>query len=347
METSAGQAVQAASILRKLSPSDQLYAAQRTVGELERTLSKRYKDLELTIDEALLEKFTQQTDQAGRDGVLEEIYQNIAGQIPASWKDKWNAWRYLAMLANPRTHIRNIVGNVGFQPLRMAKDRVAAAIEAGVSGLSGGKLERTKSFAANPALYRAAWNDWDNVSQALSGNKYDDAVSLEGRRRIFSLPMVEGLRRGNSNLLELEDAVFKRLTYADALAGYLQANGVDARQMTDGTVDASLLSRARDYAGQEALRATYQDRNAVSDLASSRYRGKGAGVVNAAIAASALVSYFSQAIPTIGGQLERTAEDRRMSTYTDKNSALPTDLQYALGRASARIPGWDYQQVPL
>lgn len=520
METSAGQAVQAASILRKLSPSDQLYAAQRTVGELERTLSKRYKDLELTIDEALLEKFTQQTDQAGRDGVLEEIYQNIADQIPASWKDKWNAWRYLAMLANPRTHIRNIVGNVGFQPLRMAKDRVAAAIEAGVSGLSGGKLERTKSFAANPALYRAAWNDWDNVSQALSGNKYDDAVSqIEGRRRIFSLPMVEGLRRGNSNLLELEDAVFKRLTYADALAGYLQANGVDARQMTDGTVDASLLSRARDYAGQEALRATYQDRNAVSDLASSRYRGKGAGVVNAAmdavltfrrtpanilvrgleyspagllksltydlakvrrgemsgaaaidgiaagltgsgllalgaylfaqglvssgggddegqdalnelaggqsyalnlpgggsvtldwlapealpffmgvelmdamgqggntaesilsaiksaaspmlelsmlqslndmldsvsfsedklgaIAASALVSYFSQAIPTIGGQLERTAEDRRMSTYTDKNNALPTDLQYALGRASARIPGWDYQQVP-
>ena len=35
-----------------------------------------------------------------------------------------------------------------------------------------------------------------------------------------------------------------------------------------------------------------------------------------------------------------------MSTYTDKNNALPTDLQYALGRASARIPGWDYQQVP-
>lgn len=35
-----------------------------------------------------------------------------------------------------------------------------------------------------------------------------------------------------------------------------------------------------------------------------------------------------------------------MTTYTDKNLRLPTDIQYAIGRASARIPGWDYQQVP-
>lgn len=35
METTAGQAVQAASILRKLAPNDQLYAAQRTVSKLE------------------------------------------------------------------------------------------------------------------------------------------------------------------------------------------------------------------------------------------------------------------------------------------------------------------------
>lgn len=44
--------------------------------------------------------------------------------------------------------------------------------------------------------------------------------------------------------------------------------------------------------------------------------------------------------------MERSAEDVRMSTYTDKNLWLPTDIQYALGKASARIPGWDYQQIP-
>ena len=526
METTAGQAVQAASILRKLAPNDQLYAAQRTVSELEKTIRKNYKDIEITIDQSLVEEFGNQTTQEGRDQVLDKIYQNVADQIPSTWKDKWNAWRYLAMLGNPRTHIRNIAGNVFFQPLRIVKDRTAAAIEAGVSLASGGRLQRTKSFAANPALYKAAWNDWDNVRNVLSGNKYDDIRSeINSRRRIFRAKPLELARTGNSWLLEFEDTIFKRITYADALAGYMQANGVTAEQMQNNTVDANLMARARDYAGQEALRATYQDRNKVSDkvvqvanvlgpageailpfkrtpanilvrgleyspaglakaltadliqvkrgnmtgaeaidhiasgLTGSALFALGAylfsqGIVTSgggddenqdrlneltgsqnyalnlpgggnvtldwlapealpffmgvelmdsmgqsgnttdsimtalksvsdpmlelsmlqslndvidsvsfsenklgALASSAVVSYFTQAIPTLGGQFERTGEENRMSTYTDKvltidlpgglpEVGVPTDVQYAIGRASARIPGWDYQQIP-
>ena len=515
METTAGQAVQAASILRKLAPSDQLYAAKRVVSELEKTIQKHYEDLKITIDPALIEEFNQQTDQAGRDEVLDKIYQNVADQVPAKWKDKWNAWRYMAMLFNPRTHIRNIVGNVGFQPLRWTKDRVAATIEAGVSKVSGGRLGRTKSFAANPALYKAAWADWANVQDVLSGNKYDDIrTEINSRRRIFRTAPLEAGRKINSWALEAEDAIFKRITYADALAGYLQSNGVTAEQMRNNTVDTQLLSRARDYAGREALKATYQDRNMVSDkvvqiaralgpageavlpfkrtpanilvrgmeyspagffkaitydliqvkrgrmtgaeaidhiasgLTGSGLMALGAylfaqGIVTSgggddegqdalndltgvqnyalnlpgggnvtldwlapealpffmgvelmdsagqggstaesistalksisdpmlelsmlqslndvidsvsfsenklgALASSALVSYFTQAIPTLGGQIERSAEDVRMTTYTDKNLRLPTDLQYAIGRASARLPGPDYQQMP-
>lgn len=515
METTAGQVVQAASILRKLSPNSQLYAATQAVSDLERTIQKRYKDIKLTIDPTLLEEFAQQTDQAGRDMVLNKIYQNVADQVPSTWRDKWNAWRYLAMLANPRTHVRNVAGNVFFQPLRIVKDRVAAAIESGVSAASGGKLERTKSFLASPALYRAAWADWSNVRDALSGNKYDDVKSeINSRRRIFRFAPLEATRTGNSWLLEFEDSIFKRITYADALAGYLQANGVTAEQLRSNIVDSQLLSRARDYAGQEALRATYQDRNMVSDKVVEVARALGpageailpfkrtpanilvrgleyspAGLAKAltadliqvkqgkmsgaeaidhiaagltgsalfalgaylfsqgivtsgggddenqdrlnelagmqnyalnlpdgtnvtldwlaptalpffmgvelmdsmgqsgntadsimtalksisdpmlelsmlqslndvidsvsfsenklgALAASSVISYFTQAIPTLGGQVERSAEDVRMSTYTDKNLWLPTDIQYALGKASARIPGWDYQQIP-
>lgn len=551
METTAGQAVQAASILRKLAPSDQLYAAKRVVSELEKTIQKNYKDLEITIDPSLIEEFNQQTDQAGRDAVLDKIYQNVADQVPAKWKDKWNAWRYMAMLFNPRTHVRNFFGNVFFQPLRWTKDRVASAIEAGVSKASGGKLERTKSFKANPALYKTAVADWKNVRGALSGNKYDDIrTEINSRRAIFknngtwgtsgkglvpllrkasdtALGGLEAARKFNSWALEEEDAIFKRITYADTLAGYLQAHGVTAEQMRNNTVDAQILGRARDYAGREALKATYQDRNVVSDkvvqiaralgpageavlpfkrtpanilvrgmeyspaglakaltydliqvkrgrmtgaeaidhiasgLTGSGLMALGAylfarGIVTSgggddegqdtlndltgvqnyalyldwlpdfiktplgiqdgenvtldwlapealpffmgvelmdsmgqggntaesistalksisdpmlelsmlqslndvidsvsfsenklgALVSSALVSYFTQPIPTFGGQIERSAEDVRMTTYTDKNLRLPTDLQYAIGRASARLPGPDYQQMP-
>ena len=471
---------------------------------------------DIRISDELVDEFLQQTTQEGRDAVMDRIYQNVADQVPSTWKDKWNAWRYLAMLANPRTHIRNVAGNLFFQPLRIVKDRTAAAIEAGLSK-AGVNIERTKSFAASPDLYKAAWNDWQNVKDVLSGNKYDDVRSeINSRRRVFRTAPLEAARTGNSWALEFEDSIFKRITYADALAGYLQANGVSAEQVRNNTVDAQLMARARDYAGQEALRATYQDRNMVSNKVVEVARALGpfgeavlpfkrtpanilvrgleyspAGLAKAltadlvqvkqgkisaaqaidhiaagltgsalfalgaylfseglvtsgggddenqdrindltgqqnyalnlpgggnvtldwlapealpffmgvelmdslgqngntsesimnalqsisepmlelsmlqslndiidsvsfsenklgAMAASSVISYFTQAVPTIGGQIERSLEATRMSTYTDKNLKLPTDVQYALGRASARIPlpYVDYQQVP-
>lgn len=532
METVAGQAVQAASILRKLSPTAQLYAAQKVASNLEKTLSKKLKGKNITIDTALIDEFNQQTTQDGRDSVMEKIYKNLADQVPSTWRDKWNAWRYLAMLGNPRTHIRNIVGNVGFQPVRWTKDRIASAIETGLSGtlslsqkalnrfgadVTLPTLNRTKSFVYNPALYAAAWQDYKNVSDVLSGSKYDDVQSIiNDNRTIFKLKPLEFLRKGNTNLLGAEDMVFKRITYADSLAGYLSANGVTAEQLKSGSVDPTIMSAARDYAGQEALKATYNDRNVVSDrvvriarplgmfgeavlpfkrtpanilvrgfeysplglakgLTYDLYQVKqgnmtgaqaidniaagmtgsglmllggllaAAGIVSGGagddekqagfdqltgaqtyalnlpgggsvtldwlapealpffmgvqamdsfgengftpetimsafssisepmlemsmlqslndlfdnikfaksnenlqwLVGSALISYLTQALPTLGGQFERSAEDVRMSTYTDKNSLIPVDIQYALGKASAKIPGWDFQQVP-
>lgn len=524
METVAGQAVQAASILRKLSPTAQLYAAQKVASNLEKTLSKQLKGKNITINPDLITEFNEQTTQEGRDAVMEKIYKDLASQVPSTSRDKWNAWRYLSMLGNPRTHIRNIVGNVGFQPVRFMKDRIAAVIEAGVSAASGGKLQRTKSFATNPALYAAAWQDYKNVSDVLSGNKYDDVQSIiNDNRTIFKTKPLEALRKANTNALSIEDMWFKRITYAGALSGYLNANGVTADQLKSGNVDPNLLSAARDYAGQEALKATYTDRNQFSDAISSlgSYRGdnifkkagselvsavlpfkrtpanifvrafeysplglvKGltydlyqvkqgnmtgaqaidniaagmtgtglmllggllaaAGIVSGGagddekqaqfneltggqtyalnlpgggsitldwlapealpffmgvqamesfgeegltgdtitsafasisepmlemsmlqslndlidsvsysdmkipgLIGSALVSYLTQAIPTIGGQIERTFEDKRYSTYTNKDSIIPTDIQYALGKAFAKIPVLDFQQIP-
>ena len=46
------------------------------------------------------------------------------------------------------------------------------------------------------------------------------------------------------------------------------------------------------------------------------------------------------------GQIERSIEKFRSTTYVDKNKDLPDWLQRALGKASAKIPGLDYNQIP-
>ncbi len=65
-----------------------------------------------------------------------------------------------------------------------------------------------------------------------------------------------------------------------------------------------------------------------------------------AVLSSAATSYLTQAIPTFWGQVERTGEKNRMTTYTEKNDFLTGDMQYTLGKISSKIPFWDYQQIP-
>lgn len=60
---------------------------------------------------------------------------------------------------------------------------------------------------------------------------------------------------------------------------------------------------------------------------------------------NACTSYLTQGISsTLLGQLERSFEKNRMTTYIDKDSSTPVWLQQQLGNLSKKIPGWDYQQ---
>ena len=60
---------------------------------------------------------------------------------------------------------------------------------------------------------------------------------------------------------------------------------------------------------------------------------------------NAMLSYASEYVPTIVRQFEQASEKNRQSTYTDKNNPfLSTDAQYKIGKISAGVPGWDYNQ---
>lgn len=534
MSTTAAQALQANRMLKKLSPEGQLYAVQRSLSSYQEELRRRMGDKapEITVEPALYQEFLDAQDQTGREAALEAIYKDVAGQVPANWMDKWNAWRYLAMLGNPRTHIRNIVGNAAFAPVRMVKNAIGTALEAGVDYLSPRGIQRTKA-ALNPAsstdrgLVKAALADVANVeAQLLGEGKYSESApgKIRDYQSIFALEPLEALRKFNGTAMDVEDTWFSKPAYAWALAGYLKANGVDAQALNDGTVDARLMDQARAYAIREAQRATYRDSNAFSEFVSG-LRRKGNSPVDRAVnvlmegvlpfrktpanilmrgveyspaglvkgltydlrqvqqgkmeaaqaiddiaagltgtgllalgawlasmglvsgggsgddeqdgmddlaggqdyalsvggknytldwlapealpffvgvelfntltdkseggvswknieaaanrimdpmlemsmlqglqdaidnvryadggtlpkvAANAALSYLAQGVPTLFGQIERTLEDKRYTTYVERTSGLPTDLQYTLGRTANKLPG-EFQQVP-
>lgn len=286
MSTTAAQSLQAQRILKKLSPEWQLYTVQKSVENYQNALIKEMGDKapDIKVPDELYQNYVAAADEASREAALVEIYKNVATQVPATWKDKWNAWRYLAMLGNPRTHGRNIAGNAGFVPVRMVKDAIATGIEAGVDYLSPQGIKRTKA-ALNPAseadraLVKAAFRDIANVeAQLLGEGKYNDSArgQIEEYRQIFKLKPLEDLRTFNSNAMDVEDTWFSKPAYAGALAGYLKANGVTAETMNAGSVDTKLLDAARSYAIHEAQKATYRDSNEFSDFVSKlRVKEKG------------------------------------------------------------------------
>lgn len=295
-QRSAAQTLQATRILKKLSPETQLYQVQRSVKNLQEEINKRYGDKKspkLKIDRELAERFLRAKDQTERDNVLTDIYRDIGRQMPSRFIDKWNAWRYLAMLGNARTHIRNIVGNAGFAPVVAVKNAIATGIEAGVNKVSGGKLNRSKAFISGKggkALFSAAAADFDKIQDvAMGGGKYSEFANankaIEEGRVIFQSKMpglkqvsqgLEKARRFNSAALETEDMWFSKPHYAYAMAQYCKANGITADMIAEGKG----IEKARKYAIKEAQKATYRDTNAFSQFVSEigRRRGSKTGV---------------------------------------------------------------------
>lgn len=62
---------------------------------------------------------------------------------------------------------------------------------------------------------------------------------------------------------------------------------------------------------------------------------------------TSIANYLTQGLTnTLLGQIERTAEEYRQTTYTDAESPVPSWFQRIIGKASAKTPGFDYNQLP-
>ena len=275
------QAVQAVRILNKLSPEGRLYVAAKAVDNINAAINAKYGDRapDISVDEDLFAEYAdalKNGDDAAIRDAWEAVEQNIADQIPSNWLDRLNNWRYLSMLGNPRTHVRNTVGNAGFMPVRMMKNVIGAGIESVADRASGNGIDRTKAVLnpfsdADRALIQLAWGDYANsVDSIMSGGKYNDNYSgVENKRTRFRFRPLEAVRKFNTNALNAEDSWFSRPAYAESLASWLKANGYDATKFSNGSMSEEALAKARSYAIKEAAKATYRDVTAFSAWVSS------------------------------------------------------------------------------
>lgn len=271
--TNTAQSLQAMRILNKLSPECRLYLAAKSIENIEEDLNERYKDnkADIHVDKILYDEYAKALRQGDEDGIKTawaNIEQSVAQQIDATWYEKLNNFRYLAMLGNPRTHARNIVGNAFFVPVRAVKNTIAYGLENIADAKINGGIERSKAIlnssnAADAALVKYAMSDYEAVQEViLSGGKYVDTFQgIDKHRTIYKTKILEAARKGNSAALDAEDAWFCKPAYANALAKWYKANGITAEQLNTGKVPEETIIKAQTTAIKEAQKATYRDTN--------------------------------------------------------------------------------------
>lgn len=276
--TQAGQLGQAAAIMRNTDPATKTMTIDKLVQNLQKQLSNQGVDLQ--VDSELLGAYANAETDAARDAALNAIEQNIADQIPSTLLDKWTALRYVNMLGNLKTQVRNLTGNVGMKLINMANNTVASWMESISSKASGGKINRTRSAIVGKDLKRAARADFENVRQEALG---DAKFSVENpsanafyqgvkeKQRVFKTGLLEAYRKATNWAMNNEhfgDEAFIRSAYTRSLAGYLKANNVTAEQFSDESWrngHREFVDQAREFAVKDAQEQTFRDHNTFSD----------------------------------------------------------------------------------
>lgn len=278
--TTAGQVVQAMRMLKSMPKSYQLYYMRRVVNRMNQQYAKRINSgrmSELTIRKELAQAVLKAQSQEELDTAMEALINDVASQIPATIGDKWNAWRYLSMLGNPKTHIRNILGNAIFMPAKFSKDLIAAGLEGMFIRDRSQRRTSIKGVLGRNTDYREfAQNDYEGIKDELqSGGKYNPANEIMDARTIFKSKTLEFLRKFNGEKLEQEDGLFLRAHYVNALTNFLATQGMSVKDLTTTKQGQKILNAARLYAFNEAQKATYRDASRFASALNQMKRDSG------------------------------------------------------------------------
>lgn len=282
-QTELGQAIQSLSMYNRLTPEGILMTAQRAVNKAKDNIKQRAKvnyfdrvakDLNEQdkdklakklgiphISEVVAGELRRMAEQIkdmpeGRDKEIETalMLKKISDQIPHSLGEKISMLQTMAQLLNPKTMVRNFLGNVGFMAMENIADVFATGLDVAASLRTGKRtvylpnpLEQAKGFVQGGK---------EGTQEALLG------VNLKGTQGKFTLPKSGVFDTGVLGALEktlrlslgVPDRAFYQAAFNQSLREQTRAAALD--EPTDAMVErAHLIGMYR----------TFQDDNVLSN----------------------------------------------------------------------------------
>ena len=255
--TELGQKVQALSIIQRMTPEGQLKMLEKTINRGKIKGDKAFTDVDLTQDmkDKILNTYNDDGsyNKEALDKAVEDVKQEIANQMGSTTLDKINAWRYLSMLGNPKTHIRNLVSNVAMKGTVAVKNALARTIETIAPIENRTRTWRESSEAVDNFARQTALEMKDIIS---GDSKYSETADIKSKRDVFKIKILNKLANINSNLLEKEDWWFSKGAFENSFSEFLTANGIETEQ--DIQNNANIVEKGKLYATEQAQIATFR-----------------------------------------------------------------------------------------
>jgi len=255
--TDLGQKTQALSIIKKLTPEGQISMFSKIVKRAQLRGEKSFDNVTITPEmvQRVLDAYDKNGhyDQKDLDARVERFKQDIANQMKTTVVEKIDAWRYLSMLGNPKTHIRNMIGNIAMKQAVNVKNTIARTAETILP-----VKNRTKTWK-NPTYEIMNYSEKTakEMKDIITGeNKYNEKTSLTQEKKIFKNKILQKITDFNGNALEFEDWLFSKSAFEDTFSEYLTANGI--KTMEDVKNNPKLIEKAKLYSVEQAEIATFR-----------------------------------------------------------------------------------------
>lgn len=279
-------------------------------------LGRQWKNFSLTDAEIQAFKNIPAGDSQAIADAMEQVGNRLAKQYPVSALSKLAEARRLGFLLNPRTHIRNIAANVAQLPVTGVSDKVSAALQS-LYAKTGKSTDfvQTKALHVDKTSRDVAEQVWNQIKDTIDGSSaYEQPISdavknaevfklgagqqhnilanvpgmkkgaqaLEAISQKFTgknvfdqmssaKSVLENIRQFTYGLLELGDAPFVKKHFTESLANIAAANKIPSADK----ITSEMIAQAT----QDAMRATYKDDNAWTQLFSSIHKLGGVGEV--------------------------------------------------------------------
>ena len=200
---------------------------------------------------------------------LAQITTLIQSKIPPTIAQSYKAWQRISMLLNPKTQIRNVLGNAMMAPVFIVSDWFSTPVDILISKATGTRTTGFTGVHGAKANLKAmgkgfaeSYDDWkrhintkaaeQNRFEIGSGKSFNEATKWGRIAKIMN-----GFDRFTSFLLDAGDRPFYEAWFMNSLNEQMRLNNVT--EPTEAMVQIAV---------DEALSRTWQDENRMTKLVS-------------------------------------------------------------------------------